>query len=156
IDARSWLVSQQADYRLIGSAIARVHWELNVTCGQERNPGFYVDQTLGLLFLSLLKPPPFTEGRSRNILRFLQSFPATVAQAKENLTGRAIRPFALAALEKLVAVKSRLTKVGTELGPLLSGVNATEFNQAVADAITALESFHDWLNGELPGMSEET
>ena len=48
LDARSWPLSEQVDYRLIGSAIARVHWELNVTCGQERNPGFYVDQTLGL------------------------------------------------------------------------------------------------------------
>ena len=156
IDASSWPVTRQVDYRLIGTAIARVHWELNVTCGQESNPGFYVDQTLGLLFLSLLTPPPFTEARSRSIVRYLQSFPATVANAKENLAGKAIRPFALAALEKLVAVRSRLTKVGTELGPWLSGISATEFNQAVTDAITALESLHDWLTAELDGMTEET
>src|SRR6185369_4189950 len=67
-----------------------------------------------------------------------------------------VRPFALAALEKLVAVRSRLTKVGTELGPFLTGVSPSEFNQSVADAITALESFHDWLHGELEGMTEET
>src|SRR5207237_3268376 len=156
IDERSWPLPQQVDYRLIASAIARVHWELNVTCGQERNPGFYVDQTLGLLFLSLLKPPPFTEARSRAIIRYLQSFSGTVADAKENLAGKAIRPFALAALEKLVAVRSRLTKVGTELGPFLSGVNPKEFNQSVTDAINALESFHEWLNAELDGMTEET
>jgi len=156
LDDSAWPVPQQVDYRLIGSAIARVHWELNVTCGQERNPGFYVDQTLGLLFLSLLTPPPFTEARSRGINRALQSFSKTVADAKQNLAGKAIKPFALAALEKLVAVRSRLTKVGTELGPLLSGVNPTEFNQSVMYAITALESFHDWLNGELDGMTEET
>src|SRR5947207_3828590 len=156
IDARSWPLPQQVDYRLIASAIARVHWELNVTCGQERNPGFYVDQTMGLLFLSLLKPPPFTDGRSHAIVQYLQSFPATVANAKQNLAGTAIRPFALAALEKLVAVRSRLTKVGTELGPLLSSVTPNEFNQSVTDAINALESFHDWLNGELDGMTEET
>ena len=156
IDARSWPVAQQVDNRLIASAIARVHWELNVTVGQERNPGFYVDQTLGLLFLSLLKPPPFTNGRSHAIVRYLQSFPATVANAKENLAGNAIRPFALAALEKLVAVSSRLTKVGTELGPLLSSVTPNEFNQSVTHAINALESFHDWLNAELPRMHEET
>jgi len=155
INASSWPVPQQVDYRLIRSAIARVHWELNVTCGQERNPGFYVDQTLGLLFLSLLTPPPFTEARSRAIIRYLQSFSGTVADAKENLARKAVKPFALAALEKLVAVRSRLTKVGTELGPFLSGVNPTEFNQSVISAITALESFHDWLNGELEGMTEE-
>jgi len=156
IDATSWPVSQEVDYRLIGSAIARVHWELNITRGQEQNPGFYVDQTLGLLFLCLLQPPPFTEARSRVIIRALQSFGATVASAKENLAGKAIMPFALAALEKLVAVKSRLTKVGTELGPLLSGVSPAEFNQSIKDAIAALESFHDWLNAQLPGMSDET
>ncbi|HEX3143653.1 MAG TPA: DUF885 family protein [Pyrinomonadaceae bacterium] len=156
IDPRSWPVAQQVDYRLIGSAIARVHWELNVTRGQECNAGFYVDQTLGLLFLSLLQPPPFTESRSRAIVRYLQSFPATVAAAQANLTGHAIKPFALAALEKLVAVRSRLTKVGTELGPFLTGISAKEFNQAVTEAITALESFHDWLRAELDGMTEET
>ena len=156
INATSWPVSQQVDYRLIGSAIARVDWELNITRGQERNPGFYVDQTLGLLFLCLLQPPPFTEARSRAIIRALQSFSATVASAKENLAGKAIRPFAVAALEKLVAVKSRLTKVGTELGPLLSGIAPTEFNQSVGNAIGALESFHDWLNAQLPGMSDKT
>ena len=156
IDPRSWPVAQQVDYRLIGSAIARVHWELNVTRGHECNPGFYVDQTLGLLFLSLLQPAPFTEPRSRAIVRYLQSFPATVAAAQTNLTGHAIKPFALAALEKLVAVRSRLTKVGTELGPFLTGIDPKEFNEAVTDAIKALESFHDWLQGELDGMTEET
>jgi hypothetical protein len=156
INASAWPVPQQVDYRLIGSAIARVDWELNVTCGQERNPGFYVDQTLGLLFLSLLTPPPFGEARSRKIIRYLQSFSSTVAYAKENLKGRAVRPFALAALEKLVDVRSRLTKVGTELGPLLSGIDPKEFNQSVSDAITALERYHDWLTAELDRMMEET
>src|ERR1051325_2141282 len=156
IDASSWPAPQQVDYRLIGAAFARVHWELNVTRAQELNPGFYVDQTLGLLFLSLLKPPPFTERRSRNILRYLQSFSNTVANAKENLAGKAIKPFALAALEKLVTVRSRLTKIGSELGPLLSGVSAQEFNHAVSEAITALASFHEWLNAELPQMAEAT
>ena len=110
----------------------------------------------GLLFLSLLTPPPFTKRAAAESFGALQSFSKTVADAKENLAGKAIKPFALAALEKLVAVRSRLTKVGTELGPLLSGVDATEFNQSVTDAITALESFHDWLNDELEGMTEET
>src|SRR5262245_52742901 len=82
INPNSWPVTQQVDYRLIGSAIARVHWELNVTRGQEYNPGFYVDQTLGLLFLAILPPPPFTEKRSRTIIRSLQSFSQTVADAK--------------------------------------------------------------------------
>src|SRR5207237_735321 len=102
IDARSWPLSQQVDYRLIGSAIARVHWELNITRGQERNPGFYVDQTLGLLFLSLLKPSPFIDGSSHAIVRSMHSYLATFANAKEKPVGQPTRPFAVAALDTLV------------------------------------------------------
>jgi hypothetical protein len=156
IDARSWPVPQQVDYRLLGSAIARVHWELNVTRGQQRNPGFYVDQTLGLLFLSLLKPPPFTEARSRTIVQVLQSFSRTVENAGENLAGNAIRPFALAAIEKLVDVRARLNKVTSELAPLLTSVNPTELEESTGAAVAALESLHDWLNTNLDEMKEET
>lgn len=156
IDPKSWPISQQVDHRLIGSAIARAHFELNVMCIHERNAGFYVDQTLGLVFLLLLKPPPFDEARSRGIIRALASFNRTVAEGQENLSGKAIKPFALAAIEKLVDVKLRLTKVADELGPLLSGVSAAELNEANSDAIAALEAFHDWLNSHLNGMSENT
>jgi hypothetical protein len=156
IDSTSWPVSLQVDHRLIGSAIARVHWELDVTRTQECNPGFYVDQTLGLLFLSLLRPPPFDVARSRAILTTLQGFSRTVAEGQENLAGKAIKPFALAAIEKLADVRLRLTKVANELGPLLSGVSAAEFQEVTTNAIAALEGFHEWLNSHLSAMVEET
>jgi hypothetical protein len=156
IDPKSWPIDQQVDYRLIGSALARVNFELHVMCIHERNPGFYVDQTLGLLFLSLLRPPPFNEDRSRAIVTTLQSFRQTVADAQENLSGKAIRPFALAAIEKLVDVRTRLTKVANALGPLLSGVTEAELQQVTSEAIAALESYHAWLNSQLAGMSEKT
>jgi uncharacterized protein (DUF885 family) len=156
IDSNPWPISQQVDHRLVGSALARVRWELEVTSGQERNPGFYVDQTLGLLFLSLLKPPPFDEARSRKIVKALQSFGQTVANAQENLAGKAIKPFALAAIEKLSEVRAWLTKVADELSPLLAGVSAAELHEVTSDAIVALEKFHDWLNSHLAGMAENT
>lgn len=156
IDPKSWPISQQVDHRLIGSAVARVHFELEVMCIHERNPGFYVDQTLGLLFLSLLRPPPFDEARSRGIVNALKSFRQTVEDAQENLAGKAIKPFALAAIEKLADVKGRLTKVADELDPLLTAVSVSDLHKATNDAITALETFHDWLNSQLAGMSENT
>lgn len=156
IDEKSWSIAHQVDYRLIGSALARVQWELNVTCAQERNPGFYVDQTLGWLFLALLRPAPFDEARSRGIIKVLQSFAQTVVDGRQNLADQAIRPFAQAALEKLSDIRERLTKVTTALSPLLSGVDSAELSQATDSAIVALESFHDWLNSRLPQMSEET
>ena len=156
IDSTSWPISSQVDHRLIGSAIARVRWELDVTRTQDCNPGFYVDQTLGLLFLSLLKPPPFDEERSRGILNTLQGFSRTVAEGQENLAGKAIKPFALAAIEKLADVRRRLTTVAHELSPLLAGVSAAELQTVASDAIAALEEFHDWLNSQLSEMSENT
>ncbi|HEV7745565.1 MAG TPA: DUF885 family protein [Pyrinomonadaceae bacterium] len=156
IESKQWPVSQQVDHRLIGSALARVNWELNVTRSQECNPGFYVDQTLGVLFLLLLKPPPFLEARSREIVRALRSFNETARQAQTNLAGHAIKPFAIAAIEKLVEVRKRLTTVSNELAPLLSGVTETELHDATDDAVTALERLHDWLNSQLPSMIENT
>ncbi len=156
IDPESWPISQQVDYRLIRSAVARVNWELNITRGHENNPGFYVDQTLGLLFLSLLKPPPFGEARTREIVTTLQTFRQAAADGQANLAGKAIKPFALAAIEKLVDVRVRLTKVADELRPLLSGVSPAELHEVVNEAIAALEAFHDWLTSQLHGMSENT
>ena len=43
---------------MIGSALARVRWELVVNPGWRRNPLFYVEQTLGSLFEDLILPPP--------------------------------------------------------------------------------------------------
>src|SRR3954451_20025567 len=38
------------DARLVRSALARVRWELDVLRSWQRDPGFYVDQTLGCVF----------------------------------------------------------------------------------------------------------
>src|SRR5579862_3200702 len=39
LDPRHGSIAEQVDYRLIGSAIARVHWELDLERGWQRNPG---------------------------------------------------------------------------------------------------------------------
>ena len=62
-----WPVSRQVDYRLMGSAIGRAHWELEVLQPHRRNPVFYVQQTLAAVFELLLPPPPFEAARSREI-----------------------------------------------------------------------------------------
>src|ERR1044072_4383024 len=156
INPESWPIAQQVDHRLIGSAIARVNFELNVLRSHERNPRFYVDQTLGVLFLLLLTPPPFDEARSRDIVKAFESFGQTISDGQTNLTGNAIRPFAVAAMEKLVDVRARLTKLADELAPYLSGVSAAELHEVIDRAIFALEGFDDWLGSSLAEMSEKT
>src|SRR5499427_4440944 len=36
--AERWPIDQQVDYRLLGSALSRVEWELDVIRGWQRNP----------------------------------------------------------------------------------------------------------------------
>ena len=74
-------IHDQVDYRLLGSALARVHFELSIEQGWKRNPLFYVDQTLGSIFILLLPPPPFEPERQQQLVSRMQSIPATIADA---------------------------------------------------------------------------
>src|SRR5215469_8724503 len=65
LDPAKWTPAQQVDYRLIGSALARVHWELALNRRWQRDPTFYLDQTLTAVTETLLPPPPLDEVRSR-------------------------------------------------------------------------------------------
>ena len=156
IDAGDWPVPEQVDYRLIGSAIARVRWELEVVRGHERDPHFYVDQTLGSIYLLLLQPPPFDAARTAEIVRRMEHIPRTVQEAKLNLEKHSVRAFAGAAIEKLKDVDARLTKVATELEPFISEDAVGQLNVATDAAITALTEFRDWLEARLSIMEKQT
>lgn len=156
IDAAGWPIDQQVDYRLLQSALARVHWELDVTRSHELNADFYVHQTLGAIFLLLLSPKPFDAGRSREVVTRMNSIPRSVEHGKKNLTGNAVRPFALAAIDKLKNVRDVLNKVVTELKPVFDPDQYADLEQSKDEAVVALEDFHDWLKSELPTMSMET
>jgi hypothetical protein len=86
-----WPVGPRVDYRLMGSAIARVRWELDVNPRWQRDPTFYVEQTVDALEEELLPPSPFGEPRSQEILTRTENIPAILEQAKTNL--RAVAPF---------------------------------------------------------------
>ncbi len=58
IDASNWPIPQQVDYRLIGSALARVHWELEINPRWKRDPNFYLEQTLTPVAEALTVPGP--------------------------------------------------------------------------------------------------
>ncbi len=155
IDPSAWPIAQQVDYRLIGSALARVRWELDITRSHEVNPDFYIQQTLGAVFLMLLRPSTFDAPRCAEIVTRLRSIPSTVENAKHNLAQAAVKPFALAAIEKLRNVRDCLTRVVAELLPLIDRKSSVELEQCNANAIHSLESFREWLEPRLPDMSED-
>jgi hypothetical protein len=147
-------ISRQVDYRLIGSAIARVRWELEVTRGWQRNPFFYVDQTLNSIFVLLLKPPPFDSSRSAEIIRRFEAIPVHVTNAKQNLSDPAA-PFARMAIAELKEVRPRLVNVSSRLKPLLSPEHAARLDGVVETATVALEDYREWLSARLPSMSQK-
>src|SRR6202162_1028580 len=77
--------TETADYLLVGSAIARARWELDYVRGWQRNPWFYLDQTLASVFVSLTQPPPFGQARSAEVVRRIQAIPQIVVDAEANL-----------------------------------------------------------------------
>src|ERR1700736_54317 len=58
IDSRTWPITRQVDYRLIGSALSRVRWELDVNPSWRRDPVFYIEQTLTPIVDALNVPRP--------------------------------------------------------------------------------------------------
>jgi Bacterial protein of unknown function (DUF885) len=155
IDTAGWNRPAQVDYRLIGSALARVHWELDVTRGWKRNPLFYLEQTLGALHERLTPPPPFDAARSTAIVRRVERIPQTLAEGRANLT-EAVGPFAQLAVGALEDIRPRLETVARELGPQLTGPDAARLPAAMAAAITALEDYRRWLEQRIPSLPTRT
>jgi hypothetical protein len=153
IDPTGWSVARQVDYRLIGSALARVRWELEINPRWQRDPSFYLDQTLTALLEALVQPPPFDTSRSREIVDRMQNIPKIIDDGKANL--HAVRPFAALAIGDLEQIRPELERVERGVAPMLRDSApgndrlATEFKTATENAILALESYRTWLQGQL-------
>lgn len=149
-----WPVGRLVDYRLLGSALARVRWELDVNPRWQRDPAFYVEQTVGALQEELMPPPPFSDARSREIVARTENIPSILEQAKPNLN--AIAPFARLTIALLADIDSRLARVERGLSPLLSSEDQrAAFRVAIARASEALVAYREWLKQNLPNMRQD-
>jgi uncharacterized protein (DUF885 family) len=148
-------VHDQVDYRLLGSAVARVRWELSIEQSWKRNPQFYVDQTLGSVYLLLLPPPPFSEARQEEIVARVKQIPITLQSAQENLTDLR-QPFVQLAIDALDRVAERSLQMEKGLAPQFSAANNQALQQAVAAAVTALTQYRAWLTTKLPNARKDT
>jgi hypothetical protein len=148
-------VHDQVDYRLLGSAIARVRWELSIEQTWKRDPDFYVDQTLGSVSALLLQPPPFSPLRQQQIVDRMRQIPATVRAAQENLTD--IRqPFAELAIAALDQVGDRTRRMEKALAPQLTSANNQALQATTPAAIDALNDYRAWLQKKLPDARKDT
>jgi len=144
-------VPEQVDHRLLGSALARVRWELDGVRLWRRDPGFYLAQTLGALVDALLPPPPFTPPRGRQVVERLASFPRTLADGRANLD-QGVEPFARLALADLEDIGPRLRQAMAALRPLLATESRPRLDQETARATAALESYRAWLQSRVAAM----
>jgi hypothetical protein len=151
---KSWPVGQRVDYRLMGSALARIRWELDVNPRWRCDPAFYVEQTVGALQEELMPPAPFSDARSWEILARTENIPAILEQGKLNLN--AIAPFAQLTIEMLSGIDARLTRVERGVSPLLTGADRrARFPIAISNAGNALIAYREWLKQKLPGMRRD-
>src|SRR5438477_7227789 len=116
IDSHTWPIARQVDYRLIGSALSRVRWELDINPSWRRDPTFYLGQTLTPIVEALTVPAPYDEAQSREILTRIENVPSILQQAAENLD-KTPRPFVTVTIQALDGVRERLRKMAESLRP---------------------------------------
>jgi hypothetical protein len=148
-------VRDQVDYRLLGSAIARVHWELSVVRRWQRDPSFYLDETLGSVAIDLLPPPPFDGARQQEVIGRLRRVPGTLREARRNLTDMR-QPFAQLAITALQRIEPRLQQSAMALTPQFAPRNRSPLGKAAAAAGAALEDYRGWLATRLPQARRDT
>jgi hypothetical protein len=155
LDRAAFSRADEVDALLLSSAIKRVGWELDVLLEPQRNPVFYVQQTLGAVFELLVLSTPWTPERGEQLVRLLNHFPVIVEQAKANLN-RAEQPFALAAIELLMPIDGHLLAMQTALQAELKVSQHADLASAVSTASGALADYRLWLQKNLERMEEGT
>jgi uncharacterized protein (DUF885 family) len=154
IDASHWSIPQQVDYKLIGSALSRVHWELDINPRWKRDPNFYIAQTLTALAEALTVPAPYDEVRSHEILARIENIPSILQQGAENLE-KSPAPFATVAINNLDGVREGIRKMASSLVASTT-LNPDKLNNACERAADALEKFQRQLRQKLPSLPQQT
>jgi uncharacterized protein (DUF885 family) len=147
----NWTLTDSVDFLLLHSAIERVNWEFNVLNLPERNPDFYVHQTIGSVFELLLIHTPMTRQRAKNIILRLDAIPNTIEHAMHNLTDP-VAPFADIALHNLSNIDSNLYAMRDALNEIFPADLNAQFNSAVEHAKMALEKYVQWIEANISSM----
>ena len=150
-------VPVQVDFRLLGSAIARVYWELEVIPDWKRNPSFYIDQGLGSVYVLLLPPAPFTAERQADVVARLESVPRLLDEGRANLTDMR-QPYAAIAMEYLSGIEGRMARFrdGMHAAAGFSPEQLRALDAATAKATEALVRYRQWLQPQIAGLPQRT
>ena len=145
----------QVDHRLLGSALARVRWELDVLRNWERDAVFLTSQILGPWFDLLLAPPPFGAARQADLVTVLDAVPRAVDQAIANLERAGVAALAGVAAAELADIGPRLADSVAALTPHVDMTTATALAEAQPGASEALTRYVQWLEASAGRLGPE-
>lgn len=146
-------VANRIDAAMLGAALERVHWQLEVLASPRRDPGFYLDQALGSVFEVLVRSPqPGGDDLQAIILR-LKRFTGVVNAAKLNLD-RTVPALAEAALVRIGDVDARVDALQAALGPSVPEGMQDDFALGIRAASQSLASYKNWLSVSLERFVE--
>ena len=154
IDSRAWAIARQVDYRLVGSALSRVRWELDINPSWRRDPTFYIGQTLTPIVEALTVRGPYNEAQSREILTRINNVPSILEQARQNLE-KPPAPFARVAVQSLENIRPHLHQMASALAKSTT-LKEQDFYAATDRAADALEKYRGYLQQLLLSLPNET
>lgn len=154
IDSHTWPIAKQVDYRLIGSTLSRVRWELDINPSWRRDPTFYIGQTLTPIVEALTVPAPYNEAQSREILTRIDNVPSILENAVQNLE-KPPAPFARVATQALESIRPHLHQMASALARSTT-LKEQDLYAATDRAADALEKYRNYLEQLLPSLPNET
>src|SRR5438874_2899095 len=154
IDSHAWPIARQVDYRLIGSALSRVRWELDINSSWRRDPTFYLGQTLTPIVEALTVPAPYDEAQSREILTRIDNVPSILEQAAQNLE-KPPAPFVRVAAQALENIRPHLHQMASALARSTT-IKEPDLYAATDRAADALEKYRTYLQELLPSLPTQT
>jgi uncharacterized protein (DUF885 family) len=154
IDIDGWPIPKQVDYKLTGSALSRVHWELDINPRWKRDPNFYIEQTLTALVEALTVAAPYDKARSKEILTRVENIPSILQQGEANLD-KPPAPFATVAVQNLDRIRERLRKMTSALAGSTT-LKEQELSAATNRAADALEDFREKLQQLRSSLPQQT
>lgn len=146
-------VSRQVDYRLLGSAIHRVIWEVDVLRNWQRNAVFLVGQVLGPWFDLLVQPLPFSPERQAGLVAVCRAIPERLDHAWAHLKEHGVAALATAAVEMLHEIDISFETSARELASVVAPETARQLEVLAPLAGAALASFRDRLDGQIVHMT---
>ena len=154
IDVADEPVPTRVDHRLIGSAISRVEWEVDILRNWERDAVMQVHQALGPVYDSLLPAPPFDADRQDGVIYRLGRVGPQLEVARENLSRAGTSALAGAAVRLLGDIHEALPRSIDAVSPLFGAGRRGALQKAGADAARELVDFREWLRDRREVMVE--